>query len=159
MPVYFIQAGERGPIKIGFSKDTDKRLAGLQAGHHECLRVLRTVEGGAGVEKWLHRRFAHGWLRGEWFIFDDAMLEIVPPEALAPEALAPPPPWRKTRGTILDEVIAKAGGVSKLAETLGIAAPTVSQWRRIPAERVLIVEKLTGISRHAIRPDIFGERA
>lgn len=63
------------------------------------------------------------------------------------------------RPTIIEEVIAKAGGVSKLAEALGIAAPSVSQWRRIPVERVLILEQLTGISRHAMRPDIFGERA
>ncbi len=63
------------------------------------------------------------------------------------------------RPTIVEEVILKAGGVNKIAEALGIAAPSVSGWRRIPAERVLRLEEITGISRHAMRPDIFGEVA
>lgn len=41
---------------------------------------------------------------------------------------------------------------------------TVAMWsrfengrRRVPAERVLEIEKITGISRHDLRPDVFGE--
>ncbi|PZP64983.1 MAG: hypothetical protein DI604_25710, partial [Delftia acidovorans] len=32
----------------------------------------------------------------------------------------------------------------------------VSQWKKVPAERVLEVERVTGISRHELRPDVFG---
>lgn len=44
------------------------------------------------------------------------------------------------------------------AERLGIAAPVLCKWetKRIPAERVLEIERRTGISRHELRPDIFG---
>lgn len=44
---------------------------------------------------------------------------------------------------------------SELARALGITIGAVSQWDRVPAERVLDVERVTGISRHELRPDIY----
>lgn len=44
---------------------------------------------------------------------------------------------------------------SSLATKLGLNKSTVSRWKRIPAERVLQVEKATGIPREEIRPDIY----
>lgn len=44
----------------------------------------------------------------------------------------------------------------RLAETLGIHPSAVSQWVQVPAERVLDVERVSGISRHDLRPDVFG---
>jgi len=55
----------------------------------------------------------------------------------------------------LEEAIKAMGGVSALARQLGIAQPTVSLWRRIPAERVLSVEAVTGLSRTVLRPDLY----
>lgn len=51
---------------------------------------------------------------------------------------------------------ARVGGPGKLAELLGqITSQAVSQWKRVPAERVLDVERVTGVSRHDLRPDIY----
>jgi TorA maturation chaperone TorD len=58
----------------------------------------------------------------------------------------------------LDRAIAAAGGVGALARKIGIAQPSVSNWSRVPAERVLTVEAVTGVSRLELRPDLFGER-
>jgi TorA maturation chaperone TorD len=55
----------------------------------------------------------------------------------------------------LNEAIRMAGGVSELARRLGISQPSVSNWSRIPAERVLEVEAATGIERVVLRPDLF----
>lgn len=49
------------------------------------------------------------------------------------------------------------GGVSELARQIGISQPSVSNWTRIPAERVLIVEAATGIDRKILRPDLYAE--
>ena len=57
----------------------------------------------------------------------------------------------------LNEAIRAAGGVSELARQLGISQPSVSNWNRVPAERVLSVETLTGVNRVLLRPDLFGE--
>lgn len=43
-----------------------------------------------------------------------------------------------------------------LARALEITPGAVSQWDRVPAERVLDIERLTGISRHDLRPDLYG---
>jgi DNA-binding transcriptional regulator YdaS (Cro superfamily) len=43
----------------------------------------------------------------------------------------------------------------KIARALGITHGAVSQWTRVPAERVLDVERVTGISRHVLRPDLY----
>lgn len=54
----------------------------------------------------------------------------------------------------------KAGGAVGLAKALGgITSQAVSQWARVPATRVLEVERLTGISRYQLRPDIYGSAA
>jgi TorA maturation chaperone TorD len=56
----------------------------------------------------------------------------------------------------LERAIRSAGGVSELARRIGIAQPSVSNWNRVPAERVAAVEEATGVSRAVLRPDIFG---
>lgn len=48
-----------------------------------------------------------------------------------------------------------AGGISALARGLGIAQPSVSSWSRIPAERVVATETLTGVGREQLRPDLY----
>ena len=55
----------------------------------------------------------------------------------------------------LDQAIRAAGGVGALARKLGISQPSVSNWNRIPAERVVSVEDVTGIDRAVLRPDLF----
>jgi TorA maturation chaperone TorD/DNA-binding transcriptional regulator YdaS (Cro superfamily) len=62
------------------------------------------------------------------------------------------------RDTGLDEAIRAAGGVGALARKLGIAQPSVSNWTRIPAERVVAVEAVTGIDSALLRPDLYGQR-
>jgi len=47
------------------------------------------------------------------------------------------------------------------AKRAGVSLPTWSRWetgsRRIPAERVPDVARLSGIAPSALRPDVFGE--
>ena len=51
---------------------------------------------------------------------------------------------------------AERGRASRLAETLKIFPSAISQWKQIPLKHVLDVERFTGLSRHALRPDYFG---
>lgn len=50
----------------------------------------------------------------------------------------------------------RVGGITALAALLDISKSAVSQWERVPANHVLRIEQLTGMSRHTLRPDIFG---
>jgi len=55
----------------------------------------------------------------------------------------------------LDEAIRAAGSITELARRIGISQPSVSNWDRIPAERVLSVEAATGVGRSVLRPDLY----
>lgn len=57
----------------------------------------------------------------------------------------------------LSEAIQAVGGVSELARRVGISQPSVSNWDKVPAERVLAVEAATGIARVRLRPDLYQE--
>ncbi|MBL7237682.1 MAG: helix-turn-helix domain-containing protein [Komagataeibacter hansenii] len=54
------------------------------------------------------------------------------------------------------EIIRLAGGPSKVARASGRHHATVIGWARIPAEHVLTIARMSGISPHEIRPDVFG---
>lgn len=74
MPVYMIQAGEDGPVKIGTAYNPHRRLAAFQNGHFHHLKMLAIYDGEAREERLLHQRFAALRIRGEWFHFDRDML-------------------------------------------------------------------------------------
>ena len=63
---------------------------------------------------------------------------------------------------IKDEIrtacIRKGLTFATMAEAMQLDPSTVSQWfrrGRIPAERVLTVERLTGVTRSMLRPDLY----
>lgn len=55
----------------------------------------------------------------------------------------------------LKRAIDKAGSARRLALQLGITQQSLSGWKRCPPLRVLEVEKLTGVRRWELRPDIY----
>jgi TorA maturation chaperone TorD len=59
------------------------------------------------------------------------------------------------RDSGLTEAIRAAGGVSELARQIGISQPSVSNWIRVPAERVTSIEAVTGVDRAILRPDLY----
>ncbi|MFG1255905.1 YdaS family helix-turn-helix protein [Xanthobacter flavus] len=61
----------------------------------------------------------------------------------------------------LQKAISIAGGQEPLSRRIGVAQSLISYWlnkspRGVSAERVLDVERETGVSRHDLRPDIYG---
>jgi DNA-binding transcriptional regulator YdaS (Cro superfamily) len=62
-------------------------------------------------------------------------------------------PYR-SRSEVLASVIEAGGGPSELGRRLGIASQSISEWRRVPADRVIDIERITGIPRSVLRPDL-----
>jgi len=65
--IYFIQEGDNGPVKIGFSNDPGRRLQQLKTGSSKPLKLLAVIEGDANKEKELHASFQEFHISGEWF--------------------------------------------------------------------------------------------
>ena len=66
--------------------------------------------------------------------------------------------YTRRMDTIIDLVVERAGGASSLARQIGVQPPTIASWRRagqIPAERVLALCRLTGLSPNLLRPDLY----
>ncbi|WP_456623969.1 MULTISPECIES: Cro/CI family transcriptional regulator [unclassified Bradyrhizobium] len=57
----------------------------------------------------------------------------------------------------LDRAIDAVGGVAELARKIGISQPSVSNWVKVPVQRVIAVEAATGVSRDQLRPDLYSE--
>jgi DNA-binding transcriptional regulator YdaS (Cro superfamily) len=54
----------------------------------------------------------------------------------------------------LRQAIDAVGSVHKLARALGIRQQSLWKWREVPTERILDVERATGIPREELRPDL-----
>jgi DNA-binding transcriptional regulator YdaS (Cro superfamily) len=57
--------------------------------------------------------------------------------------------------TPLQNAIKAAGSVAKFAKKIGVSRQVIYLWDKIPAERVVDVEKATGIPREMLRPDLY----
>lgn len=57
--------------------------------------------------------------------------------------------------TPLKLAIKTAGGVTKLSKLLNLSRAAIYLWKNIPAERVIAVERATGIPRQKLRPDLY----
>lgn len=75
--VYFIQGLCGGAIKIGFSKNPEKRLAELQTGYPDSLTIILMIPGTEATERAIHREFEASRLKGEWFRPDKYVLDRI----------------------------------------------------------------------------------
>lgn len=55
----------------------------------------------------------------------------------------------------LKRAIDAMGSLSGLAKPLGITVQALWQWEEVPPLRVLAVERVSGIPRHELRPDLY----
>lgn len=62
---------------------------------------------------------------------------------------------KRTRDPGLVAALAASGKAVYLATQLGITPQAIHGWRRVPADRVLEVERVTGVSRETLRPDLY----
>ena len=60
------------------------------------------------------------------------------------------------RNPIVKRVVRAVGTARAVGEACGITGQAVSLWRHVPIEHVFTVERISGIPREELRPDIFG---
>lgn len=65
--LYFVEATDVCAVRIGCAKDPIGRLRILQAWTFHPLKMIATVPGGYIAEAYLHFKYRHHIIRGEWF--------------------------------------------------------------------------------------------
>jgi len=85
--IYFIQQGNDGPIKIGYTnKPIEQRMTHLQISCPDQLNLLATIDGTPKDENTLQQRFRSDRIRGEWFNPSNNILSyLYPVPAIDPE--------------------------------------------------------------------------
>ena len=60
----------------------------------------------------------------------------------------------------IELAVLSAGTQQALADRMGVRQPTIYRWLKagiVPPRKVLLFEKVTGIPRHKLNPDIYPE--
>jgi len=145
----FVYAIERGNlVKIGWSHKPLDRLVQIRAKYTEQCHLLGVrAAPSASYERAYHTIFSEWRDHGEWFRKEGDVLDFIGRLQPLPSGSAP-----SDALTMAKEF---AGGSVKLARLLKVTSQAIGQWRRVPADRVLAVERATGVARHELRPDIY----
>ena len=76
--IYFIQAGRKGPVKIGYTKNNIRdRLKNLQAATAEKLHLIGVLPGEVRNEKELHVKFKDLNIHGEWYKPETELIQYI----------------------------------------------------------------------------------
>jgi hypothetical protein len=147
--VYAIRSGDR--VKIGWSGKPHSRLSKIRSDSSFECELIGAVPATMEQEREAHSLFSRWRIAGEWFDYRAgpvrAFCDMIPafPKAPSLKRITQRGPLRGHPIKLID-----------LAQQLGITTGAISQWRVVPANRVLAVEAATGISRQELRPDLFG---
>lgn len=145
--VYFIRCQDR--IKIGFSKSPRKRMGKLATDAPFPCTLLGVADAEQYPEQELHAQFAHIRVHNEWFAATDELVAFINSVSFSDR------PLPGHADAFQAHLKAGRGRALALAAGLHISPSAISQWQRVPVERVIEIERLTGISRHELRPDIY----
>lgn len=156
--IYFIEC--QGAVKIGFSKNPRHRLVKLATDSPFPCSLMGVVEGCIKVERALHIKFSEFRIRGEWFKFTREIDIFIQQNTIPyPKAFRQPIAGFGPLGTWRVET---DKSVTDAAKAAGVTPAMWSRWennkRLVPAERAVKLEDAIGVSRHDMRPDIFGPK-
>lgn len=75
--IYFVQMGLVGPIKIGYTRNVNKRIASLQTASPYRLILLCVMPGTEDYEKDIHEGLDEIRLEGEWFLPHEMLMRDI----------------------------------------------------------------------------------
>jgi hypothetical protein len=75
--VYFVQSGDDGLIKIGYTSDIRKRISSIKTCTPTPIKLLGYIEGDYLTERELHKKFKKYNSRGEWFTCTKEIIDYI----------------------------------------------------------------------------------
>lgn len=73
--LYLILDASSKKLKIGRSKDVNKRLRQLQTSNSGSLSILFSIKGKGHCEEYVHKKFSHLNTNGEWYEYDNSIID------------------------------------------------------------------------------------
>ena len=74
---YVIYSHLNKAVKVGYASDLASRISSIQLATAEKLSLLFTFQGGRDTELFLHKLLADYRIRGEWFIYNRQVVDIL----------------------------------------------------------------------------------
>lgn len=152
--IYFVESA--GRVKIGYSTNPKSRFGKIVSDSPFPATLLGVMDGDETREKALHDWFSDSRHHGEWFEMTDALQDFIFANARPVDGRRERIPdsalgnWRKALET---PTLEAAGAL------IGVSAVQMMRLekgeRRIPADRLVEIERITGIPRQSLRPDLF----
>lgn len=140
--IYFVQAGDGGPIKVGFTNNIERRFSSATTDNPADLKILGVCSGTSRYEKALHARFHAHHVRGEWFADCSEIREFIGknctahavPAGSQKKRLSPITADHKTfQKIVADEFQTIISGdprtARELAELIGVSYRTIENYR------------------------------
>ncbi len=75
--VYLIADTEKRWCKIGYSATPKKRISGIQTASPLKIEIISIIAGDTTDEKELHKKFKDKRLNGEWFKYDEEIINYI----------------------------------------------------------------------------------
>jgi hypothetical protein len=76
--IYFFTTENSNGVKIGYSKDVDKRAKGMQSDHYDKVIVLLVLSGATREdENKFHDKFKEHRIQGEWYSYCPEILNFI----------------------------------------------------------------------------------
>jgi hypothetical protein len=152
MAVYFIRAGENGPIKIGFTNSIQSRLSKIATDCPPPVELIGFIERAPiEAERALHRRFAAHRIDREWFKPAPELLGFAREHAPIPKDDGPK--WDTPLGRWIHE---RDISPAQLARMLGTTQAHVSRFLTDTSRPTWkFLERIAEVTDGAVMPNDF----
>lgn len=166
--IYVLGEKYTGPVKIGFSKNPERRLIDLKAAFPYRVELLAVAPGSIFDESYIHSCFSKYALESEWFSRTRKILQFIKaiqstgklPDVFLSGRSVSKVPKRTSKCSAMDaKVIEQFGGYAKLAEFLHVDRRLVHNWKKFGISPVgrFRIRTLAG-KRRTLLPDGFVEQ-
>lgn len=115
MTVYWVKAGDTGPVKVGHAANVPARIRELQTGCPWPLILLRTEPGDRDLEGALHCYYRARQVRAEWFLLTNAEVQV------SLDGIRPPPRVTALPGVRLNVIEQFILEVEEFCRTHGVS--------------------------------------
>ena len=154
--VYFVSAP--GRIKIGYTRNPERRLMQLRSNDLETLTSMGVIVGSRALESRLHDALNEYCIKGEWFLDCDAVRSVVE-DAIAGK-------FKFIDAPAIDEAPSRSPVERNSLDVMSVVRPALDELKRIAFEiegRIARGESISDLTRmalflsqHVVGPGLYG---